>query len=214
LVTFDNLTGNRVWASEHLPGEIQLTFPDDLANPGAADHCSSERDWGQRMNVESQVLPERAEQSHIAGTAVAKGKVAAYGDAEDLAKIAGQSADEHLTGLLAERVVEMKEEDDLHPEGADGTQLLVEGTNQGWRSFRCDDGAGVAIKSDGDSHGIVPLSIGDSLEDDALMAQMNAIEHTDGQTNFAVARRQFLSMAYNLHRWGRGGSQAPCGNLR
>ncbi len=51
----------------------------------------------------------------------------------------------------------------------------------------------MAIKGDDERDGIVLVSVGDRLADDLLVAEMDAVEDANGQTDFAAGGRKFGS---------------------
>ena len=57
----------------------------------------------------------------------------------------------------------------------------------------------MTIKSDDDGNGFVLLSVGDGLANDLLMAEMDAVENADGDTDLARAGVLFVGGANDVH---------------
>ena len=148
------------------------------------------------MHREIQFRAECFQQRHIAAAFVAEREIAAHAEALNLAQVARQSADECLAGLFAERLVEMNQQQRVRAERFDGAQFLRQRINQRRHAVGRDDGVGMAIEGDDERERLVLARVGDGLPDDLLMAEMHAVEETDGQADFAACRRSV--------RWRRG----------
>src|SRR5437879_779844 len=76
-VSANDLCGERIGAAERLAGGIEIAGANGFANPRAADHLSIERNRGQPVDEETQLLPEAFEQLNIPASFVADGERAA-----------------------------------------------------------------------------------------------------------------------------------------
>ena len=55
------------------------------------------------------------------------------------------------------------------------------------------------IEGEHEREGIVLARVGNGLPDDLLMAQMDAVEKTDGQTDLAAGRFQLIGGVNDIH---------------
>src|SRR5207237_10790915 len=62
-----------------------------------------------------------------------------------------------------------------------------------------DDGVGVTIESEDHRHGLMLASISDGLFDDLLVAEVDAVEKADRQTNAPIGGLQFGSGMGDFH---------------
>src|SRR5437879_13486108 len=92
-----------------------------------------------------------------------------------------------ITGLLAERVIEVEHEGRIDAKTFNGAQFLRQGVNQ-WRNFfRRDDGIRVSIECDEQSDGFVLSGVRQGLADALLVAKLDAMRRAEGDGNLARA---------------------------
>jgi hypothetical protein len=101
----NDFAGEGISAPQHLAGRIEITGANGLANPGAADGLSVERDGGESVNLKLQFRAQPVEQGNVPAAPVAKHEIRANTDALNFAQGGHQAADEGLAGLLAEFAV-------------------------------------------------------------------------------------------------------------
>jgi hypothetical protein len=197
LIAGDDGAGKGVGASEHLTGEMEPALLDGSADAGAADDFAVERDRGEAVNDKLEFGSEFLEEGDVPGAFVPEGKAAADTNAMDVREVTGEVADEVVGLNPAERKVEMKKQDGIDPEGINDAKFLREGIDEGRRAMGSDDFGGVPVEGDDDGAAVVLSGVGYGLADDLLVAEMDAIEHTDGEGNAARFRGKFSWVADN-----------------
>ncbi|MEQ2010028.1 MAG: hypothetical protein ABMA26_24865 [Limisphaerales bacterium] len=121
-----------------------------------------------------------------------------------VAEIAGEAADELLARLLAERAVEADEQRVRDAERFDGAEFLRQRVEHRRHAVRRDDGVRMAVEGYDDRHALVLAGVGKCLPDDLLVAEMHAVEDTDGHADLARAGAEF----------GGGGEDGHGGRLK
>src|SRR6185295_13564643 len=96
----------RVRATQHLAGCIQIARADHIPNTSAARNFAIQRHRGQSMHDEFHLRAQSLEQFNVAAALVPKCEPAANTDAVDLPKVPRQASHERFTWLLAEDFVE------------------------------------------------------------------------------------------------------------
>src|SRR3989442_973491 len=71
--------------------------------------------------------------------------------------------------------------------------------DQGWDTLRSNDAVWMAVEGDDDGERFLLLRIGHGLTDHLLMAEVDAIEHANGEADFAPPRLQVCRVANGLH---------------
>ena len=150
--------------------------------------------------MKSEFVTKFFQQRDIAAALVAKNEIRPHANALDFSEVAGQSADERLAGLPAERAVEMNQQQRVRAQRFNRAQFLRQRINQRRHAVGRDHGAGVPVERDHQRNGVVLPRVGDGLADDLLMAEMNAVENADGQADFATAGLQFVCGMDDFHR--------------
>lgn len=193
--------GERIGATQHLAGGIEIAATNGFADAGAADGFAIEGDGGEGVNSEFQFPAELLEQLDVAAAFMAEDEIGADAEALDTFEIAGEAADEGFTRLLAEGFIEVNQEENVRAQSFDGAQFLGQGIDEGRDAVWGDDGARVAIKSEDEGEGFVRAGVGDGLANDLLVAQMDAVEEADGEAGFA-RRTEFVGGANEAHEGG------------
>ena len=202
--------GNGVRSSEHLTRGIKIAGADGFANARAADDLIVERHGGQSVNGETQFVPEFFKQRDIAAALVAENKIRAHAQALDFSEVAGQSADERLAGLPAERAIEMNQQQRVRAQRFNRAQFLRQRINQRRHAVGRDHDAGVPVERDHQRNGVVLTRVGDGLADDLLMTEVDAVKNADGQANLAVAVAKFICTVNDVHRGNCSGISEEC----
>ena len=126
LVAFDGSSLQRVGPSEHLTGGVEFTLLNGRSDTGAADGLAIERDGSESVNGEILLHAKRFEKVDIAASLAAKGEIAADADAADMAKTGDELLDELFSGFLAERLVEMDQQQSVDAEGFNDAKPLIQ----------------------------------------------------------------------------------------
>ena len=108
-----------------------------------------------------------------------------------MTQIARQSPDKRFSGLLAESLIEVNQQQSICAENFDGAQLLGQRINKRRHPVGSDDTVGVSIKSNDQCNRFVLARVADGLADNLLVTQMHAIKEADGHANFAARGFQF-----------------------
>lgn len=199
-VACDNFCREGVRAAEHLARAIEVACAKDFADARAADDLAIERNGRDAMHGEVQFAAERSQKSNVAAAFVAEHKIRTDTDGLNGSQIAGELADEGFTGLLAERAIEAQQEQRVRPERLNRAELLRLRIDEWWHFFRRDNGAGVLIEGDDKGKATMLAGVGDGLPDDLLVTEMDAVEHADGEADFAIAVGEAGGAVANLHR--------------
>src|SRR5579862_6112045 len=123
---------------------------------------------------------------------VAENKIRPDTKALDLSETLRQATDKFFTTLSAEFFVKMDQQQGIHAERFDGSQLLRQRINQRRHMIRSDHGVWMPIEGKHEREGVVLARVGNSLPDDLLVSQMDAVKETNGQTHFAAGGLQFI----------------------
>ena len=107
--------------------------------------------------------------------------------------------------MLAKHFIEMQEQECIYAEPFDGAKFLPNGIDQLWDVLWGDDCIGMAVEGDHEADGLVLTRIGNRLTNDLLVAQMNSIEKTDGQADFAAGGLEFGGSVDGAHPKGLNG---------
>jgi hypothetical protein len=126
-----------------------------------------------------------AQQIDVPAFFATKSKAAPYGNTREPPEIARQVADKLIPRLLAELARELDHQDSVHAQKLDFPELPRQGIDEQRGSRRSHDGAGMAIESQRQRQAVVLPGIRDDLFDDLLVAQMDTIENSDRDANFA-----------------------------
>ena len=92
----------------------------------------------------------------------------------------------------------------MHQQGVraecfDGAELLRQRIDQRRDAVGCDDRVRVPVERDDQREAVVLAGVGDGLPDDLLVAEMHAVKHADGETDFAAAVVQFFGGVNDVH---------------
>lgn len=136
---------------------------------------------------------------------MAEGEFTADADAVQVAEIEGEAADELLAGLLTERAVEADEEGVRDAERFDGAEFLRQRVEHRRHAAGRDDSVRVAVEGDDNGNALVLAGVGERLPDDLLVAEVDAVEDTDGHADFARAGAEFGGGSEDGH--GREGGE-------
>jgi hypothetical protein len=151
------------------------------------------------VNLKIQFAAQPLQQLHIAAAPVAENKIRADADAVNLPQVARQFADENFAGLFTERRVKMNFQQRVRAQRLNGPDFLGTRKNLRRHAVRRDHGIGMTVKSDHQGGGVVLPRIGDHLPDDLLVAEMHAVENTDGQAGLAAAQFQLARDGDDFH---------------
>src|SRR5437879_8539652 len=92
------------------------------------------------MNSEPQIGADFLEHCDITAALMAEDEICADANTVDLANVTIERTNKDLTGLLAERVIEVEHEGGIDAKTFNGAQFLRQGVNQWRKFFRRDDG--------------------------------------------------------------------------
>jgi hypothetical protein len=98
------------------------------------------------MDHEIQFAAEFLQESDVSASSVAKSKIRTDAYALNAAKVARELANENLSGLLAERAVESKQQQCVATEGFDGAEFLGQRIYQRGHAIGRNDRVGVLIE--------------------------------------------------------------------
>ncbi len=199
-VAMDYLAGERVRSAKHLPGGVEIATANGLTDAGATDRFTVQGHRAKAMNGEAQFDAKFFEQRDVPAPLVAEDEVAADAEAGDPNEIVCKLADEFFGGLFAEGFVEVEEQGGVCIKCGDGTEFLRDGLQQWREMLRSDDGVGMSVEGDNDGEAFVLTSVGDGLADDLLVAEVDAVKHTDGEGDFARASIEFVGVPEDFHR--------------
>lgn len=199
LVALNHYSGGRIRAAQHLAGSVEIAIADGVANAGAADGFSVQRNRCQSVHDEFEFLTKSFEQWDIARALISESEIAPHADAVNVSKVSHQTTDENVATLLTEGEVKADQENCVHAERAYGAKFLGQRIDQGGRALRRDDSARVAIECDGYSKSAMLPGVGDGSPDYLLMAQMNAIKDTDGHAHIPQRIREVRGVLNDLH---------------
>src|SRR5262245_47781153 len=101
-----------------------------------------------------------------------------------MAKVTGEAANKIFRGDLAESFVEVDEKSGVGSEGLNDAKLFRKRIDKWRRALRGHYRIRMTIKSDNDGNAFVLLGIGDSLSDNLLVAEVNAIKDANGEAHF------------------------------
>jgi hypothetical protein len=172
---------------------------DGLANPRAADGFAVKGDSRECTNREPQFVAKLTKELDVASTFVAKKKISADTQALDLPKAVCELADENGSGLFAEKLIEMEQQQRVRSERFYGAQLLRQRVDEQWYALGSDGGVGVAIERDNESNRFVLVGIGDRLANYLLMANMNAVKESNSDTNLPTSCFETANVADDVH---------------
>jgi hypothetical protein len=113
-----------IGAAQHLTGEIELAFSDAAANASATDGLAVQCEGSDTVHGELEVETESPEHLHIAATIVAENKIRPYADTLDPLEISCEVANEQVSRLPTQGLVEVQQQEVFHPQSADGADLL------------------------------------------------------------------------------------------
>jgi hypothetical protein len=194
-VAADDLADERVRPPQEAVGASEIAASDKVPNSRAA-HGMMIQDHGRKaMHPEIEFLAQPAQQFHIAAAPVAEGEMRADAQAAQFAEIARQVADKSLAGLLAERGVEVEQENMVQPEVPKDAQLFLQRIDERGHPLRRDHGAGMRVERNRQRNPVALPGIGDGLAENPLVPEVDPVKEANGGADAARAGVQLMGGA-------------------
>ena len=151
------------------------------------------------MHRKFQLRPQLPQQLDIPAPLVAEDKIRPDAQALDAAQVARQPPNERLAGLLAERLVEVDQQQRVGAQRFDRAQLLRQGIDQRRHPAGGHHRVRVPIKRDHQPNRLVLFGVGEGLPDDLLVPQVHAVKEADGQADLAACGPQLIGGVDDSH---------------
>jgi hypothetical protein len=198
-IALDHPSRQGVGPAKEGTGLGETTFGDQLADAGGPDDRPVERDRREHPCPITEALPELFEQLHVAGTTVAKGESVADANADDAAEIPDETADELGGGESAEALAEGYDHGGIEPEPGQLMETVFEGLQGRRGAVGRQDLVGVSVESDGNGETIVFAGVVECELDQALVAEVYSVEHSQRHTDGAMVSWQLIGPIEDFH---------------
>lgn len=195
----DDFAGDGVGATEEFGYGSEPAFAEIGPDAGAGDAFGSDVDGGDGVGGEAEFVSEGFQQGDIAGTLVPEMESLADGDAAEPAEVAGERADEMLSGNAAQFSGEGNDQGGIDAEGGQGAEALGDGLKQAWCAVRGDDMERMGVEGGDDGPGVEGACVEEGLSDHMLVAEVDAIEHAEGHANAGGRTTEVLGMGEGAH---------------
>lgn len=195
----DNASAQRVGPSQHAVGCVEVAVADGLADAGAADGLTVLEAGGQSAGGKTETSFDLVEQGDGAGASIPELEVLADMNAGQASEALDKQGDELLTGQAAEGRIEFNDPRGVEPEMIERVEALSEGLDEAGRAFGIDDGKRMAIERDGDGRCAELFGVLLEVLEDGLVAEVNAVEHTNGDADWLCGRDESGRLAVDVH---------------
>jgi hypothetical protein len=199
VITGHNRCRQRIISPQHPARGLEIAASNRLSHPRAADGFLVQRNGGKPVHDEMQLCSHRLQQLNIPSPLMPELEGISDADAVDVLEIPREAADKILGGQLTEGPVEGDQPGRVGSERGEGAELLRERMDQARSVIRGEDGSRVAVEGDDDGEPFKPAGIIHRAADDLLMAEVDAIEHADGEADFPRSRLEFTGCAEDFH---------------
>jgi hypothetical protein len=190
-VSSDDPGSERVRTPQHLTGGVEIAPSHCLPDTSAADHLTIQRNGRDPVDNKLQFATKLFQYRDIAAAFVAENEVGTNTNALNSAQFLGELTYERFTRQLAEQTVKAKYQQSIRSERLDGAHFLRLRINQRRDAVGGNNRTRVLVEGDDQCDSVLLACIGNGLPYDLLMAEMHAVEHTNGETDLLAVRLEF-----------------------
>ena len=180
-------------ATEHGGGAVEESVEDVLTNGRGADHFAIGRvDGGNLGDSVAEAGSVALHEGGVAGAVVSEVETGADTDLPDAVRGGGELFEERFSRRIGEFAGERQNERGVNAQCFDQRKFVRRGGEQRRRFVGMEDAHGMRIEGENNAGG----------GDDALVAEVNAIEDANGDVDGAVQRSEFSKCVEDLHQAG------------